>query len=281
MLPSLAITLTRTLADDPRNQLEFWLEEAATAARGMCSEHDFSGALTLAATDRVWAAYPGNVTNFVDVIANGDAPQIRARPTWALPNALDAAASAAEVVIWRQATDRNHAYNVAGTRLSAALLASIGEANKTHLQSVLPGIALYALLPRQVIDAMVARHGILTSDDVNRLRLPLSSPLTSLADLLTHQEKYLLASQRLTRNGQGETPFKYFEMYLETLKGFPLVLHSMTPYYAANPGIQTQNLGTLFPFLEGTLFTFLRSRRQTQRQPPHPAQRQPTHAQAC
>ena len=35
MLPSLAITLTRTLADDPRNQLEFWLEEAATAARGM------------------------------------------------------------------------------------------------------------------------------------------------------------------------------------------------------------------------------------------------------
>ena len=251
MLPYLAITLTRTLADDPRNQLEFWLEEAATAARGMCSEHDFSGALTLAATDRVWAAYPGNVTNFVDVIANGDAPQIRARPTWNLPNALDAAASAAEVVIWRQATDRNHAYNVAGTRLSAALLASIGEANRTHLQSVLPGIALYALLPRQVIDAMVARHGILTSDDVNRLRLPLSSPLTSLADLLTHQEKYLLASQRLTRNGQGETPFKYFEMYLETLKGFPLVLHSMTPYYAANPGIQTQNLGTLFPFLEG------------------------------
>ena len=120
MLPSLAITLTRTLADDPRNQLEFWLEEAATAARGMCSEHDFNGALTLAATDRVWAAYPGNVTNFVDVIANGDAPQIRARPTWNLPNALDAAASAAEVVIWRQATDRNHAYNVAGTRLSAA-----------------------------------------------------------------------------------------------------------------------------------------------------------------
>ncbi len=56
MLPSLAITLTRTLADDLRTQLEFWLEEAATAARGMCSEHDFSGALTLAATDRVWSA---------------------------------------------------------------------------------------------------------------------------------------------------------------------------------------------------------------------------------
>ncbi len=43
MLPSLAITLT--LADDPRTQLEFWLEEAATVARGMRSEHDFSGDL--------------------------------------------------------------------------------------------------------------------------------------------------------------------------------------------------------------------------------------------
>ncbi len=56
MLPSLAITLTRTLADDPRTQLEFWLEEAATVARGMCSKHDFSGVLTLAATDRAWSA---------------------------------------------------------------------------------------------------------------------------------------------------------------------------------------------------------------------------------
>ena len=94
MLPSLAITLTRTLADDPRNQLEFWLEEAATAARGMCSEHDFSGALTLAATDRVWAAYPGNVTNFADVIANGDAPKSVPDPPgpcptpWMLPLVL-------------------------------------------------------------------------------------------------------------------------------------------------------------------------------------------------
>jgi hypothetical protein len=158
MLPSLAIIFTRTLADDPRTQLKFfWLEEAAMVARGMSSEHDFSGALTLAATDRVWSAYPGNVTNLANVIANGDAPLIRARPTWALPNALDAAASAAEVVVWRQATDRNHAYNVASSRLSAALLASIGEANRTHLQSVLPDIALYALLLRQMIDAMVAR----------------------------------------------------------------------------------------------------------------------------
>jgi hypothetical protein len=42
-------------------------------------------------------------------------------------------------------------------------------------------------------------------------------------------------------------------MFLETVKGFPLVLHYMTPYYAANPGIRTQSLAILFPFLEGML----------------------------
>jgi hypothetical protein len=47
------LTLTHTLADDARQQLEPWLEEAATLARSLCSEFDFSGALTLVATDTV------------------------------------------------------------------------------------------------------------------------------------------------------------------------------------------------------------------------------------
>ncbi len=50
------------------------------------------------------------------------------------------------------------------------------------------------------------------------------------------------------------TPFSRAKC-LETVKvkGFPLVLHCMTPYYAANPGIRTQSLATLFLFLEGML----------------------------
>jgi len=47
------LTLTHTLAVDAREQLEPWLEEAATLARSLCSEFDFSGALTLVATDTV------------------------------------------------------------------------------------------------------------------------------------------------------------------------------------------------------------------------------------
>jgi hypothetical protein len=156
-------------------------------------------------------------------------------------------------MMYKQPTDRHMAYSVATTRLSTALVNSVGESNKTYLKTVFVGIALYALLPRQVIDAMITKHGVFTGDDIAKLRAPLSSPLMSLSGLVSHQEKYLLDSQRLTRSGQGETPFKYFEMFLDTLKGLPLVLHNMTPYYATNPGIRTQTLATLFPFLQGML----------------------------
>jgi hypothetical protein len=61
---------------------------------------------------------------------------------------------------------------------------------------------------------------------------------------------YLLTSQRLTRSGQGETPYHYFELFLVTVSGFPSVAHSMTTYYAQYPAILKQSLDTLFPFLE-------------------------------
>ncbi len=101
------LTLTHTLVDDARQQLEPWLEEAATLARSLCSEFDFSGALMLVATDTVWLQYSGNIKNMADVIANGDPPNIRARTTWAYPAPLDpAAATAVDVILYKQATDR-------------------------------------------------------------------------------------------------------------------------------------------------------------------------------
>jgi hypothetical protein len=169
MSTTTTLTFTNTLADNARQQLEPWLEEAAPLARSLCSEHDFSGALTLVATDTVWAQYPGNVTNMADVIANGDPPDIRARITWAFPAPIDPAATAAVVMLYKQATDRHMAYSVATTRLSTALVDSVGESNKTYLKAVFAGIALYALLPRQVIDAMMIKHGVFTGDDINRL----------------------------------------------------------------------------------------------------------------
>jgi hypothetical protein len=63
-------------------------------------------------------------------------------------------------------------------------------------------------------------------------------------------DSFLLASQRLTRCGQGETDYSYFKLFLETLSGFPSVPASMAGYYTQYPVILQQNLATLFPFLE-------------------------------
>jgi hypothetical protein len=63
-------------------------------------------------------------------------------------------------------------------------------------------------------------------------------------------DSFLLASQRLTWSGQGETDYKYFELFLETVSGFPSVPASMAGYYTQYPAIVQQSLATLFPFLE-------------------------------
>jgi hypothetical protein len=97
---------------------------------------------------------------------------------------------------------------------------------------------------------MTRKHGIATSDDITKLREPLSLALTSLSDLESHMAIFLLASQRLTRSGQGETPYHYFELYLLTVAGFPSMALSLTPYYAQYPALAQQSLATLFTYLE-------------------------------
>jgi hypothetical protein len=87
-------------------------------------------------------------------------------------------------MLYKQATDRHMAYSVATTRLSTALVDSVGESNKTYLKTVFAGIALPPCTPK---------HGVFTNDDIANLRAPLSSPLLSLSGLVIHQEKYLLA----------------------------------------------------------------------------------------
>ncbi len=77
---------------------------------------------------------------------------------------------------------------------------------------------------------LITRPGLLT----HKLREPLSLALTSLSDLESHMGNFLLASQRLTRSGQGETPYHYFELYLVTVAGFPSVALAMMGYYSCS-----------------------------------------------
>jgi hypothetical protein len=75
------ITLTHSLAIDPRTHFEDWLEDVETQARHQCPQHDATGALTLVATNLVWAQLPDNITNAAQVLAGTQPPAIRACPT--------------------------------------------------------------------------------------------------------------------------------------------------------------------------------------------------------
>ena len=203
-MSSSLICITPSLVDDPRHNLEKWTENVETHARSMCAMHDVTGALSLVMTDEKWQRLPVNLTNPVDV-ANGQPAVYRARPAYDLPADHAGNAAAAVVNLHRMGVTRHNDFSFASSALTTALLASIGEANDDTLRTTFPDLAPYMLTPRQIVDTMLAKHGVATGDDVSKLLTPLSKPLTSLSDLTKHMSTFLLASQRLTRSGQGET----------------------------------------------------------------------------
>jgi hypothetical protein len=89
--------------------------------------------------------------------------------------------------------------------------------------------------------------------DLAVLRAPLHEPLLALANLERHMNTFLLASKKLTTAGQGKTPYEYFEIFLETLKGFPVVGQCLPAYFAVNTTMATRNLSTLYPYLKSQL----------------------------
>ena len=234
---STTITLTHSLAIDPRTHFADWLEDVETQARHQCPQHDITGALCLVATDRVWASLPDNTTNAAQVWAGTHPRAIRARPTWDLPTAHSNSAAAAVVSLYREEAARHRDFTIASSALATALLDSVGEVNRNILKTAFPTLKTYMLSPRQVIDTMTLKHGVATSDDVSALTEPLSRALTSLSDLPNHMNLFLLASQKLTRSGQGKTDFDYFKLFLETVSGFPSVALCMPGYYLQYPAI--------------------------------------------
>ena len=246
---SAPIILTHSLANDSRAQLEPWLEDVETQARNQCPQHDSTGALSLVVPDEVWQLVPGNITNPARVAA-GSPPAYRARPTWDMPVQHANNAAAAVVSIYRAEAVRHTDFSLASSSLSNALLASIGDTNETYLKTVFPDKKTYMLTPREIVDTMTAKHGVATSDDISKLREPLHRALTSLSDLPSHMDRFLLASQRLTRSGQGEKDYRYFELFLESVSSFPSIALSLPGYYLLCPAILQQSLATLFPYLE-------------------------------
>ena len=244
--PSSTITLSHSLATDPRTHLEAWLEDVETQARHLCPQWDITGALTLVVPDNVWEFNPCNIVPGI----SGAAQTVRPRPTWDMPAQHSNSAAAAVVSIYREEATKHRDFQKASSVLTTALLDSVGEANRTLLRTAFPTLKPYMLTPRQVVDTMCLKHGVASSDDVSALKEPLSRALTSLSNLSNHMDSFLLASQRLTRSGQGETDFSYFKAFLETVSGFPSIALAMPGYYLLYPAILQQSIANLFPYLE-------------------------------
>ncbi len=169
--------------------------------------------------DVTWELFPANLTNPIDVAA-GQPAVYRARPNRDMP--------------------APHAGNAASGAVNLHRM----------LRDMLPALKPYMLIPRQIVYTMLAQHDVATGDDISKLRDPLSQAMTLLSDLTKHIASFLLASQRLNRSGQGETAYRYFQLFLETVANFPSVAQSLTTYYAQYPVIPNQSVATLFPFLE-------------------------------
>jgi hypothetical protein len=132
---NLTFVLLFSLAENACTTLPGWYNDVCSQARNLCAQHEPTGALTQVATDKTWNDYPGHITNLVAVLANGDASQYLARPTWALPATHAANATAAVVSLYRKELTRNHAFAAATSAMAQALLTSIGPDNKTFLEA--------------------------------------------------------------------------------------------------------------------------------------------------
>ena len=174
-----AFTMLTTLADDPRNKLPEWYLEIRTKARNLCSAHDAAGALGLIALEVDWQQFPGVLTNPIDV-AGGQPAVYRDRPTFDYPADHAGNATVAVLAVYRQATERHGAFTNASSLLTTALLESIGDTNRTHLEASFHPLPLYAITPAQIVTAMMTLYGVATGTDLQRLREPLLEPLKAL-----------------------------------------------------------------------------------------------------
>ena len=110
-------------------------------------------------------------------------------------------------------------------------------------------VPVYSLSPRQIVDAMFIKHGQTTGPDLQKLRDPLLKLLPALAELEIHMNLFMLASVKLTASGHGENPYRYFEMFLESVKGFPVLRQQLPGFFTMYPTVNQQNVTVLFAFL--------------------------------
>jgi hypothetical protein len=168
----LAPVISPTLHDRPRTNLVPWKGAINRAARAVIfAEWDDFGFLFGVCDDAVWAVLNTPPGGFM-----------RDRPESPAPAALGAGANPAARGVFKRTTDSRAAWLACSASFCAAILDSIGDANRLAIADLATD-SLH-LSPRDIIIAMtVVLHGEMTGAEVDALRLPLRKKLTAISDL--------------------------------------------------------------------------------------------------
>jgi hypothetical protein len=151
--------------------------------------------------------------------------------------------------VWNQQPKNltNAAQVLTGTRAAAYRARSTWDMSNAHAKNAASASAVVSIYRQEVIR-------IRNTDYTLASKALAKALLDSIGDknqvlLKTLNPTLRIHSSCLTRYGQGETPYRYFELYLVTVVSFPSVALVMMgyDYYARYPAIAQQNLTILLP----------------------------------
>jgi hypothetical protein len=201
--------ITPTLHDHSRTNLVPWKIAINRSARAVFAEWNRFGFLFGVCDDTVWAV--------LNIPPGG---QLRDRPDFLVPADLQANAGPAVRDAFKSATDARSAWLAVSAAFCAAILDSIGESNRLAISD--PDTDTLHLSPRDIINAMTALHGTMTSAEVDARRLPLMKKLSALADLPVHIVTFRGHLARLTTAGQVPLALDAYRLFLASLSLFPV-----------------------------------------------------------
>ncbi len=206
---SLAPVIFPTLHDRPRTNLVPWKVAINRAARAVFAEWDDFGFLFGVCNDAIWAV--------LNTPAGG---VLRDRSEFPAPAALGANANPAARDVFKRATYSRAAWLACSASFCAAILESIGDANRLAIAD--PVTDTLHLSPRDIIIAITVFHGTMTGAEVDALRVPLKKKLTAISDLPGHIVAFRGTLGRLATVGQAPLALDVYQWFLAFFSPFPV-----------------------------------------------------------
>jgi hypothetical protein len=223
----LAPVISPTLHDRPRTNFVPWKVTINRAARAVFAEWDDFGFLFGVCDDAVWA-----------LLNTPSGGVLRDRPEFPAPAALGAGANPAARDVFKRATDSRAAWLACSASFCAAILDSIGDANRLAIAD--PDTDTLHLSLRDIIIAMKLLHGTMTGAEVDALRLPLRKKLTAISDLPGHIVAFRGTLGRLATVGQAPLALGVYRWFLATLSPFTVFQQYTLLFTVANGAIAQQ-----------------------------------------